>query len=244
MSSDLKLHKAYDYCKGENPKLTVIFIHGISSDSTSFSKAFECLRNASSMEDVRLVAFDLLGAGKSLTSDELDYNYDEQLLALDNSISELDIRTPIVLVGHSMGTMIVSRYIGTHDLGVRNVILISAPVYTESDLKNPVFMQGMEAFKNAVKQKSEEIFNGKCFNNELKNIVLNPDNYNYFVKLDLPTTIIYGAKDGIIASYNLPKIAKENPNVKLCQTSDGHSVSSEKSEILLKELEEIASEIV
>ena len=39
----LELTKTHDYCAVKNPKLTVVFIHGIASDSSSFTRALNYL---------------------------------------------------------------------------------------------------------------------------------------------------------------------------------------------------------
>lgn len=238
MNNKLELYKAHDFCKSGTPKLTVIMVHGIASDSSSYDTALEVLENADSMADVRFVTFDLLGVGKSLASDELEYNYDEQLEALHNSIEALNITTPLILVGHSMGTMILSRYIDEYKPEIRKLVLISSPIYRKEEILHPAFAQAMEGFKQAVAQKHPAMLETKCFNNEIKNIVLDVDNYDYFAKLSVPTVIIFGEKDQIIAAHNIPGILKKNPNITAISTPSGHSVTADKAEKLLDVIEE------
>ena len=61
----LTLKKTHDYCKVKPARLTVIFIHGIASDSSAFYNALRYLEGTKSLDSVRFVTFDLLGAGKS-----------------------------------------------------------------------------------------------------------------------------------------------------------------------------------
>ena len=90
---DLELTKTNDFCKNKEPKLTVVLIHGIASDSHSFDKAIDYFKNDNNLDDIRFVSFDLLGSGKSLKSDELDYNYQEQLSAMHRAIKNLNVKT-------------------------------------------------------------------------------------------------------------------------------------------------------
>ncbi len=224
----LELAKTYDVCRSGEPKLTVVFLHGIASSSASFAGLFEHLIVDRTTCEMRLVAFDLLGSGKSYTSDTLEYNYDEQLEALKNAIDKLHVQGPLVIVGHSMGTMIATRFASQHKNLVKGLVLISAPVYREEDIKNPMFEKAMIGFREVVGAKSRELLESKAFNNEIKNIVSDVNNYNYLLKLDIPTIIIYGELDRIIASFNLPELVKQNPHIQLSRTAGAHGVTVDK----------------
>ncbi|MDO4611519.1 MAG: alpha/beta hydrolase [Candidatus Saccharibacteria bacterium] len=238
----LELSKTHDFCESKSPKLTVVFVHGIAATSASFKNTLDYLEGTRSMQDVRFVTFDLLGAGKSYTSDRLEYNFDEQLTALENSIKKLHAKTPLVLVGHSMGTMIATRYAAAHKKEVRELILVSPPIYRAEDIKSPAFAQAMIGFREVMKQKNREAIKSKAFNNEIKNIVSNTKNYDFLVKTTKPTTLIFGDKDLIIATFNIPKLLKENSKVRAIKTSGTHGVSRDKYTKILPELERILNE--
>lgn len=232
----LELAKTYDVCRAGEPKLTVVFLHGIAADSSSFDGLFNFLLTMKAAREMRLVAFDLLGSGRSFTSDELEYNFDEQLKALENSIKKLGVCGPLVLVGHSMGTLIVTRFAVKHPALVDGVVLISAPVYKKEDIENPMFEKAMDGFREVVGRKSRGTLNSKAFNNAIKNIVSNVDNYEYFSNLKQPTTIIYGELDQIIASFNYPGLLRFNPNLKTTKTAGAHGVTVDKYNKVLSAL--------
>lgn len=232
----LKLTKTYDVCRSGEPKLTAVFIHGIAASSASFDGLFEHMLDKDSTREMRLIAFDLLGAGKSYTSDKLEYNYDEQLEALDNAIKNLDVHGPLILVGHSMGTMIATRY--AHEHKVDGLVLISAPVYRKKDIENPMFDKAMEGFREVVGRKNRELLNSVAFNNEIKNIVSNVENYDYLARLDVPTTIIYGELDQIIGIFNYPKLLENNSNIVAIQTPGAHGVTVDKYNKIISALKE------
>lgn len=234
----LKLAKTHDRCDNEINKLTVVFIHGIAADSSKYSNILEYLENDSELKDVRFVTYDLLGSGKSYTSDELNYDFEEQLEALDNSIKELSCDTPLVIVAHSMGTMIATRFADEHKDLVRGLVLVSPPIYRPEDIQNPLFASAMDGFRQVVGRKNSELLKSKAFNNEIKNIVSDVHNYDYFARVSQPTAIIYGELDKIIASFNLPGILKQNHNIKAFKTAGAHGISHDKYEAISREIKE------
>ncbi len=232
----LKLKKTHDYRPSGKAKLTVVFIHGIASSSKSFKKTIDYLEGTNSLRDVRFVAYDLLGSGKSHKSNKLNYDYGDQLTALENSLKKLKIKTPLIIVGHSMGTLIATKYAYDHKKAVSQLILCSPPIYTEKDLDNPAFEIAMTGFKNAVGAKNRAILKEKSFINSIEKIVKNHNNFKRLVDIKIPTTLIYGDLDQIIAPYNIPKVIKLNGEyISAIKTPGGHSMSKEKN-IKIKEI--------
>lgn len=236
----LTLKKTHDFCKSGKPKLTVVMIHGIAADSTTYNNALAYLEGTTSLKDVRFVTFDLLGSGKSLTSDKLKYDYHEQLEALHNSIEKLKMDTPLVLIGHSMGTFIVTRYADTYKKSVKHLVLISPPIYTEVDLQSQQFKLAMQGFEKAIAARSPEIVESKCFKNEIKYIVENKRNYKVLASLKTHTTLIYGDADQIIASFNIPEMLVTNPKyLTAIKTQGAHGVTRDKYTKLVPILEKV-----
>lgn len=244
INKPLKLAKTYDNCPSKNPRLTLVFLHGIGSDSSTFNSAISYLEGTTSLKDVRFVSFDLLGSGKSLKSDKLNYDFKEQLEALDNAISDLKLKTPLVLVGHSMGTLIAERYTDLHRRKVKELILISPPIYRPADFENPVFQEGMKNFEKIVIAKNPAMKNDKAFHNELKNIILNPKNYDIILRLTRPTTLIFGLADQIIANFNIPGVIKKNPKIKAVETPGTHGVTHDKYSKMVEVVERILNEAI
>ena len=239
-SRKLILRKAYDHCVVKEPKLTVVFVHGIAADSSSFKRALDYLEGTRSLQDVRFVAFDLLGSGKSYASDKLNYDYVEQLEALHNAILKLKLTTPVVMVGHSMGALIATRYTHTYKGTIKKLILISPPMYTEKDLANPAFRAGMKLFRDAVSVTNRKILEEKSFNSSMDKIVGDKKNYQVLAELKTPTVLICGKMDQFIASYNLPKLLKENPKYLTAIKTEGrHGVSRDKYSKMVGILEEV-----
>ena len=238
LKKKLTLAKTHDFCAVKNPKLTVVMIHGIASDSGTFLNALKYLEGTVSLKEVRFVTFDLLGSGKSLKSDDLEYSYSEQLEALHNSIEKLKIKTPLVLIGHSMGTFIVTRYANTYKKSVRQLILVSPPVYTEENLVDPAFAAAIKVFEEAVSTKNPAILKEKAFVTSMHKIVMNRYNYKNLVELKTPAVLIYGALDKFVASFNYPALLAANPKyLSVIKTEGGHGVSRDKYAKIVEVLE-------
>lgn len=240
----LKLAKTYDNCPSKKPTLTVVFVHGIADDSSRFKKPIEYLEGTTSLKNIRFVCFDLLGSGKSMKSDKLNYDFKDQLEALSNSIEALKIDTPLVLVGHSMGCLISARFADTHKRMVKELILISPPVFTPKDFDTPKFVAGQEGFRKLMILKFPALKNDKAFAVEMEKIVGNKKNYDVFLRLTKPTTIIYGIADKIIASYNIPGLLKANPRITAIRTPGAHGVSHDKYIKMTPILERLANETI
>ena len=238
-TEQLVLKKTHDFSSSKEPKLAAIFIHGIASDSSTFNQALKYLESRKSLNDVRFITFDLLGSGKSYKSDDLNYDYRDQLSALHNSITNLKLDIPLVLVGHSLGTLIVAKYASEHKNDVKKLILISLPVYTKQDFENPAFETAIKLFKDAVGLRNHKILEEKAFINSMEKIALNHHNYQMLQNLETSAIIIYGNKDQIIAPHNLPTLLKANRNIKAVKTEGKHGVTRDKFSELSKNLEEV-----
>lgn len=241
VNKGLKLTKTYDRCASKKPQLAVVLIHGIASDSTTFDGLLKHFENTPELKNVRFVTFDLLGSGKSLKSDELNYDYEEQIGALYNSISDLNLDVPLVLIGHSLGTFIVTRYASLHKDSVKKLVLISPPIYSKVDFDNPAFEAGIKLFKDAVSLKNRSILSDKSFINSMDNIVLDRKNYDVLAKITIPTILIYGDKDQFIGLHNFKQILKDNSkHLKAIKTDGHHGVSRSKfrniTEVIAEEL--------
>ena len=117
------LHVATD--EGEGP--VVILVHGIASSSRTFEKLVPRLTDAH-----RVIALDILGFGESPSPAHASYTIDEHAFALWATIRSLRLRAPFVLVGHSLGGLIASRYAADHPQGVAKLVLVSPPIYLPS----------------------------------------------------------------------------------------------------------------
>jgi pimeloyl-ACP methyl ester carboxylesterase len=126
------LHVASD--TGSGPP--VVMIHGIASSSVTFERLVPLVEPYH-----RVIAIDLLGFGKSPAPADATYTIAEHEASLARTLKHLRLRQPFVLVGHSMGSLIASRYAALHGRRVSKLVLVSPPVY----LPTSTISVGLEA---------------------------------------------------------------------------------------------------
>lgn len=250
--------------KVKEPQLTVVFLHGISATSDTWRVTLREFSKDPNLKNVRLVAIDLLGFGKSLQADWLKYDYDEYSQALDNTLKHLKVTTPVVLVGHSMGSLI-SAYYATEfqpSFEIARLILVSPPVLLPAELaKLPDKIQtksysslyrlakdqpAIEVVANLVQRFSS--FSSKylktpAFDRSMSNIILNNKNYQTFTHLKVPTLIIHGHFDPLVIRHNLKKVAAENSkHIRFVSVIGHHDISAQKRLKILIELKKVLRE--
>jgi pimeloyl-ACP methyl ester carboxylesterase len=141
------LHIAID--EGQGP--VVVLVHGIASSSVTFAKAVPLLS-----PNHRVIAIDLLGFGESPDPPDSEYTLEEHVASLDATLRSLKLREPFVLVGHSLGSLIITRYAAVREVRphlrqtVSRLVLIGPPIYlSPSDIGNPRVRAGVSAYLRA-----------------------------------------------------------------------------------------------
>jgi len=114
------LHVADDV--GSGPP--VVLVHGIASSSVTFVNLVPLLKDRH-----RVVSVDILGFGGSPVPADAEYTIEEHVASLHATLKRLRLREPFVLVGHSLGSLIASRYAAMHGRDVRRLVLVGPPIY-------------------------------------------------------------------------------------------------------------------
>ena len=205
------LHVAID--EGEGP--VVILVHGIASSSITFQELVPHLSQAH-----RVIAVDILGFGGSPHPEKAQYTIDDHVRSLDATIRSLRLRAPFVLVGHSLGSLISSRYAAEHPSSVAKLVLVSPPVYlTPSAFGDPrdraamgIYMKVYEylrANKNFTMRAARDLNrlspirnlldvseeNWNAFTLSLQNAIESQTTISDVARVRVPVEIIYGTLD-------------------------------------------------
>lgn len=246
--------------KLKNPRLTAIFLHGISATSDTWRLTLRQFSENPDLKHVRLIALDLLGFGKSLQSDWLDYDHFDYISALNQSLERLKISGPIVLVGHSMGSLIAADYAISHEASedLVGLILVSPPVLMPEELAklpDKVYTKSYAALHRLAKNEPalgvvanlvqrfssfrSQYIKTPAFGRSMSQIILDPSNYQTFTKLKIPTLIIHGHFDPLVMKSNLKHAADANSHVRFVSVIGHHDISAQKRSKILIELKRI-----
>jgi pimeloyl-ACP methyl ester carboxylesterase len=118
--STLRLHAHFD--EGAGP--AIVMLHGINSDGGDWRTVIDTIGPG-----YRFVAFDLLGFGESPKPLDIEYNADEHALVIENTLLDMGVDEPFLLVGYSLGGDIALRYASTYPERLRRLFLLDAPFY-------------------------------------------------------------------------------------------------------------------
>ena len=106
----------------------IVFLHGVAGSGRYWYRTADCLEDSG----VRLYLLDLLGFGRSPWP-RLTYTADDHLAALDEWRHAAGLaRTPLVLVGHSLGALLALAW-AARAPGIAGAVLVGLPVYPSPD---------------------------------------------------------------------------------------------------------------
>lgn len=223
------LHIAID--EGEGP--VVLLVHGIASSSVTFARVVPLLTPRH-----RVIAVDILGFGQSPAPADAEYTLEEHVAALDATIRSLKLREPVVLVGHSLGSLIAARYTAMRQARrwlrqtVSRLVLVGPPIYlSPADIGNPRVRAGVTAYLRAYNfiraNKEFTIANAAIISRLLPKglFEITDRNWTPFVKslehciesqtvisdlagVHVPVDVIYGALDAFIVPGSMGVIER------------------------------------
>jgi pimeloyl-ACP methyl ester carboxylesterase len=209
---------------GEGP--VVILVHGIASSSETFKNLLPLLT-----DHHRCISIDLLGFGESPAG--TDYTVEEHVEAIRETIRSLRLRAPFTLVGHSLGSLLSSRYAARYPQQVSHLVMVSPPIYPSlSELGNRFERAQLSAYLRAYEflraNKVFTIANAARIGRLLKitNVFeISERNWDAFVKslqnciesqttvadleaVQVPVDVVYGSLDQFIAAGTIRVIEK------------------------------------
>jgi pimeloyl-ACP methyl ester carboxylesterase len=207
------LHIASDV--GAGP--VVILLHGIASSSQTFKDLLPLLT-----DHHRCISIDLLGFGESPAG--TDYTIEEHVEAIRATVRSLRLRAPFTLVGHSLGSLLSSRYAALYPAQLSHLVMVSPPIYPDpSDLDNRVERMQLGAYLRAYEYlrtnkvftignaarvarllKISQVFeiserNWDAFVKSLQNCIESQTTVSDVAQVQVAVDVVYGAQDQFIA---------------------------------------------
>jgi len=226
-------------------RATVVFIHGIGNTGRAWDKVITNLP-----VDLRLVSVDLLGFGKSRKPEWLRYDVSMQARSLYTTLYKLRIRGPVILVGHSLGSIIAVEFAKRYPGRVQSLILCSPPFYQYSvaqkktlrlraddvlkDVYDKIALGDRRQFLKLAALASKYQLIGPSFSVTDENIasymatlsasIVQQTSLQDAEKLDTRVRIIHGTFDPVVVPRNLKHLKKQNPQVTVKDIAAGHEI--------------------
>lgn len=216
----------------KNPRMTLVLFHGIGSSTNMWRQVV-----AELPLDVRVVAIDLLGFGKSPKPGWANYDVGTQMKSVIKTMALMRVPRGSVLVGHSLGALVVTEVAKTIPSYASELVLISPPIYRPSRKKvvatqredilrgiykilhnNPKNAERALLFARKLYAKRQGInmsanLNIDSFLATLKAAIVNQVAIDHISTLNLPITIMTGSIDPLVIEKIFEKIAQDNPNI-------------------------------
>lgn len=209
------------------PRATVVLIHGIGSSSLMWRRLMQSKLVA---KDVRVIAIDLLGFGKSPRPHWKTYDVATQTKSLATTLLAEKITGPVVLVGHSLGALVAINYASSlPNILVKSLVLCSPPLYNPEDDSHLTERQLRAMYRKIVEapelskviasdlaQKYRLMNPGfqvdesnlPIFLDTLDAAIINQNSLQQVAKLKQPIDIFYGQFDPVVISKNLKRLAR------------------------------------
>jgi len=108
---------------GSGPPATLL-LHGLAGSQRYFGADFDVLARRG-----RLIAPDLLGFGGSPRPESSDYGPDAHAAAVIGVLERLEVRAPIGIVAHSVGTLVALRIAQQRPDWIQRIIAFGPPPY-------------------------------------------------------------------------------------------------------------------
>ena len=224
-------------------RATVLFIHGIGHTGDAWERVVKRMPS-----DVRIITIDLLGFGESPRPKWAIYDAKTQARAVLATFLKLRIRTPVVIVGHSLGALVSIEVTKRYPIIVKSLVLCSPPFYDLTVKRRPSLPRNgrtlrriyrlaqrhpdqfvrLSAFAMKYKLINESFHvtadNIDSYMSALESMIINQTSLADAHKLKVPTKILRGTLDPLVIPANLKKLAASNPHVTVSNVIAGHEI--------------------
>lgn len=246
------------YQNPRRPRATFVFVHGIGNTLHSWDEVIALMP-----KDVRIIAVDLLGFGKSPKPEWAMYDAKTQAKSLGLTLLSKRIAQQPILVGHSLGSLVSVEVAKRYSLLPSRLVLCSPPFYSP-EVKKSGFKSGDDmlreiyrvahkhperlekyapvAVKLGLANKSLNITedNVPSYLAALEASIINQTSLEDVAQLKIPIDIFYGAFDPVVIKKHITKLAKENDNITATRLMAAHEIVGGYVKSLAKFLGEVA----
>ncbi len=206
----------------------IILLHGLASSSANWIHLIPLLKH-----NYRCITIDLVGFGDSPKPQWYAYTMEDHLRDIHAAIKRLRLTTPFTLVGHSLGSLLATRYTREHPGRIKHLVLLSPPVYMQLDAiasrsarqRTSLYLRAYRFIRTHRRITVENVLRLSRILPQMKFLVLTASTWVPFIRsleqcienqtivadikhVSCPVDIFYGMFDQVIVPYNIKQLAK------------------------------------
>lgn len=232
---------------------TVLLIHGIGSSHEMWRDIIPKLINS-----YDIIAIDLLGFGRSPHPSYTTYSAKTHARSvLATILSRYRPTSPIIVVGHSLGSLVAIEFARRYPALVRRLILCSPPLYkitANTTVTTPDAERLLKSLYRVIRRHPEQLplisdlgkrlglvdvsvsitkENAGAFVETLETTIINQTSINDVILLPHHITILYGYLDPLVLLSNLRYVEQSAPRTIVKKIHAGHDIHGRYSKELI-----------
>ena len=243
------LHVASDN-NPKKPVATVVLIHGIANSSAMWG---DIVTHLLTQSNLRVITIDLLGFGASPKPSWQTYSAAVHAQSLRITLLRRRVHTPVIIVGHSLGTLIAVQYAVKYPRYVQGLLLCSPPFYKPAKLGQGALIGTLKQvddayhmlYRNSRKRsqttrrlalllKQAKLLSKHFTVNDdtmpaivssLEMSIENQTSLSDAIKLQVPITVIYGKFDPLVLKSHIKELEHAGHDVTSFALPVGHELT-------------------
>ena len=231
--------------RSKKPVASILFLHGIGRSGESWQGVIDKLP-----QNYEILSIDLLGFGKSPKPHWAEYSAKLHARSVVATLlKSRPRRRPIIVVGHSLGSLVAVEMAKRYKIVFDKLILCSPPFYRDQSSSRALSRDGslknlyktlvnhperfLEASRLATKYKlitgplTLSNDNIEAYMSALEATIINQTSLEDAKSLKVPMQIIHGAFDPLVVKKNLKHLVAHNNKAQLRVVRAGHEVKSQ-----------------
>lgn len=248
----------HDHGDGRSDLPVIILLHGLASSSANWKPLIPLLQ-----ENYRCITIDLVGFGDSPKPQWYQYTMEEHIRDIRRTIQALKLTKPFTLAGHSLGSLIATRYARVLPQHVQRLVLLSPPVYAPLNTiesrsarqRTALYLRAYRFIRTNKNITPENVLRLTRILPFMKFVVLNEASWLPFVRsleqcienqtiiddivaVQAPVDIYFGVFDEVVVPYNVKQLASLR-DVQLYPLTVNHLVTKRYAELVAKQLNKL-----
>lgn len=241
---------------GDGP--VIILFHGLASSSANWEPLIPLLK-----DKYRCITIDLVGFGESPKPQWYRYTMEEHIRDIRRTIRSLKLTEPFTLIGHSLGSLVATRYARVLPQHVSRLVLLSPPVYAPLDTiesrtarqRTALYLRAYRFIRTNKNITPENVLRLTRILPFMKFVVLNEASWLPFIRsleqcienqtiiedivaVQAPVDIFFGVFDEVVVPYNVKKLASLR-DVELHPLKVNHLVTKRYAQLVANKLLEL-----